>query len=91
MHDDGNVFVMIGMAVLLDSFDYDCLIEVFKTVETDIENDTQTIEQYFKMIDIMIAEDCVASDLLIIQGKLKDLFAQLRHNILMRENIMWRL
>jgi hypothetical protein len=91
MHDDGNVFVMIGMAVLLDSFDYDCLIEVLKTVETDIENDTQTIEQYFKMIDIMIAEDCVASDLLIIQGKLKDLFAQLRHNILMRENIMWRL
>ena len=91
MHDDGNVFVMIGMAVLLDSFDYDCLIEVLKTVETYIENDTQTIEQYFKMIDIMIAEDCVASDLLIIQGKLKDLFAQLRHNILMRENIMWRL
>ena len=91
MRDDGNVFVMIGMAVLLDSFDRDWLIEVLKMVETDIENDTQTIEQYLKMVDSMIAEDCVASDLLIIQGKLKDLFAQLRHNVLMRENIMWRL
>ena len=91
MHDDGNVFVMIGMAVLLDSFDRDWLIEVLKMVETDIENDTQTIEQYLKMVDSMIAEDCMASDLAIIQGKLKDLFAQLRHNVLMRENIMWRL
>jgi hypothetical protein len=91
MHDDGNVFVMIGMAVLLDSFDRDWLIEVLKMVETDIENDTQTIEQYLKMADSMIAEDCMASDLAIIQGKLRELFAQLRHNVLMRENIMWRL
>ena len=91
MHDDGNVFVMIGMAVLLDSFDRDWLIEVLKMVETDIENDTQTIEQYLKMVDSMIAEDCMSSDLAIIQGKLKDLFAQLRHSVLMRENIMWRI
>ena len=91
MHDDGNVFVTIGMAVLLDSFDRDGLVEALKMVETDIENDTQTIEQYMKMADSMIAEDCMASDLSIIQVKLKDLFAQLRHNVLMRENIMWRL
>lgn len=91
MHDDGNVFVMIGTAVLLDSFDRNWLIEVLKMVETDIENDTQTIEQYLKMVDSMIAEDCVASDLAIIQGKLKDRFAQLRHSVLMRENIIWRL
>lgn len=91
MHDDGNVFVMIGMAVLLDSFDRDWLIEVLKMVETDIENDTQTIEQYLKMADSMIVEDCMASDLSIIQGKLRELFVQLRHNVLMRENIMLRL
>jgi hypothetical protein len=91
MHDDGNVFVTIGMAVLLDSFDRDWLVEALKMVETDIENDTQTIEQYMKMTDSMIAEDCMASDLSIIQVKLKDLFAQLRHNVLMRENIMWRI
>jgi hypothetical protein len=49
-----NIFVLIGMVMFLDSYSRDDLISFLEKVETEIENDTTTIEEYLKVIDFFV-------------------------------------
>ena len=80
-----NIFVLIGMVMFLDSYSRDDLISFLEKVETEIENDTTTIEEYLKVIDFL------SDDFESVRMKIKDLFSNLHYNQFIRENILSRL